>query len=160
MVLFPSSSEADYCCSHFQEKQITSTLNKTPYFQFHISILEFISHYVLGHLVVQPCTVWNIQLMATLPYHNPTITTSLWHEFAQISTVLCLQSYARQWVEQCNLTMLGFPIWHQAKIVIRKKKACIFLLSHSLLSLALRSLALSLIPECLAFVTSFKAAGV
>ena len=131
MVLFPSSSEADYYCSHLQEKQITSTLNKTPYFQFHISILEFISHYVLGHLVVQLCTVWNIQLVATLPYHNPTITTSLWHEFAQISTLLCLQSYARQWVEQCNLTMLGFPIWHQAKIVIRGKRHVFFTLSLS-----------------------------
>ena len=52
-----------------------------------------------------------------------------------------------QWVEQCNLTMLGFPLEHQAKIIIRQD----LVLSHPLLSLVPL-----LASQCLAFVTSQK----
>ena len=49
---------------------------------------------LLGRAVVQTCTCReyiHVIVLATPPYHNPSITTSCWHQYVQTSTVLGLQ---------------------------------------------------------------------
>ena len=65
--------------SHLQGNQLPSILNKPTYFPMHISISEFVMHYVVGYQVVQCCTcqeyIKNTHLI-TSPYYNPTTYTS------------------------------------------------------------------------------------
>ena len=66
-----------WCASHLHGKQLTNTLNKTPYFHLRISIYDVICNPLCCRASIRLLNlapVWNVQFLAISVYHN--LTTS------------------------------------------------------------------------------------
>ena len=81
-----------------------------PYFHLHMSISEFVYHYVIGHQFVQHCTCK--KQMHTILGYVPISQSNIM--MASSKDLYCLRHSAMlklgQWVKQCNSTMLGCNI--------------------------------------------------
>ena len=106
----------------------------------HITIQPCIctEYKILGYLPISQfnhASIWNVQYLATshatMHLYGIWLLTYITFNFYNIMMALiCTDQYCirpsamlglGQWVELCNLTMLGFPVWHWAKIIFRKK---------------------------------------
>ena len=118
----------EWYTSYLQEKQLPSPPNKTTSNYTYCRALGCSSLH-LGNINIQFCLLLHISI-----HHDVMMTSFCTDQYCiRPSAVLGL----RQWVEQCNLTMLGFqvcPIWHQAKIdvfLLPSSLSCTFALSFS-----------------------------
>ena len=102
------------CDFHLQGSQLPTSTCKFPF-------QNLLSHFVLGHQVVKPCTYkqYILYIYTILGYFLISQSNHYNIMMASVCTdQYCIRPSAMlglgQWVEQCNLTMLGFPIGHQA----------------------------------------------
>ena len=104
---FPSSREA---ASNFSQQNFSHSHTSTCTFLFQ----NLSCHYLVGHQVVQPCTCKNIFLYNSWLLLHITI-----QHYNIMMASLCTGQYCirpsallglGQWVEQCNLTMLGYQV--------------------------------------------------